>query len=107
MKPIEKNIVWGIGIIIMLIALIFELTSCNKVAQKPLPRPFKTIDCANTYGLTVRAKVLENNTITYCRLNMCQQITLHSTDTVWLDLSKHTINDTAENTMLVVLYNDK
>lgn len=58
-------------------------------------------------GKVVKAKVLENATVTYAWLNDEQYSTLKNLDTVWLDLAKHEVNDTAENTMMAVLLIDK
>jgi hypothetical protein len=51
----------------------------------------------------MRARVLENNTITYCYLDSTQQLVYIPRDSVWLDMVTHRINDTSNTTMKVVL----
>lgn len=52
---------------------------------------------------TVRAKVIESGTITYCKLTNTQKWVMQVGDTVWLDITQHCIDDTSNNTMKVVL----
>jgi hypothetical protein len=60
------------------------------------------------FGLikNVRAKVLENGTVTYCTLDDRKKEIYHPNDTVWLNLATHQIDDTSSNTMQVVLLED-
>jgi hypothetical protein len=52
---------------------------------------------------TVRARVLENNTITYVSLDMQQAGALSYDDTVWVNLKTHKIDDIDTTTMKCVI----
>jgi hypothetical protein len=83
----------------IIIMLIVALAACNH------PDSFESdLGVQSDQDLIVRAKVVENNTITYCVLTPTERKAVRSGDTVWLDLGSHRINDTADNTMRAVLY---
>jgi len=52
------------------------------------------------YPSRVRVRVLENNTITYCDV---KNYTYKAGDTLWIDLAKHIVDDTAQYTMKAVV----
>lgn len=53
--------------------------------------------------ITYKIKVLENNTTSHVRIPTHLSNIYSYSDTVWVDLATHTINDTLDNTMQCVI----
>jgi len=85
-------------IIFILISLFCVFTSCNDVDTKPRHAGNDTPSF-----IFYRAVILENNTISYCKVPERLKDVYYSNDSVWLNLATHTIDDTSANTMRAVL----
>jgi hypothetical protein len=53
---------------------------------------------------SLRVKVLENSTITYCDINARERSVLRPLDTIWVNLATHRIDDTCTTAMKAVIY---
>jgi hypothetical protein len=68
------------------------LASCGTKAQK--------VDTHVGTPYHWRAQVMENNSVVPVYMTLDQRLTYKEQDSVWVDLSSHMIDDTAQNTML-------
>ena len=89
--------------ILVLLLTLCAMTSCSSTDEpKQQSRLGKPLLGAPA-GLC-RAKLLDGGTITFCTLNNDQLLTLRSRDTVWFDVTTHTVSDTAINAEKAVLF---
>ncbi len=56
---------------------------------------------------TVKVRILENGSVTYCNLHSPQEEILKIGDTVWVNIAKHQVNDVDSNTMLAIIIPNK
>jgi hypothetical protein len=95
MKRNPLQIITLLGAIVALLILLAN-QSCTSNASSG-NRPAFT---------THRAKVLENNTITFVRIPDYLSKVYGYGDTVWVDMAKHVIDDTSDITMQCVIEPD-
>lgn len=86
-------------IAIVLLALCLCFMSCTSGSGNRLSQ-------TNVSDSVVRAKVVENNTIAYVRINRNIIRSYEPGDTVWVNLATHRIDDVSDISMKAVLYPD-
>lgn len=94
----------GLGFLMMLIYIIICHTACtSKPTKTNNPTFISSMDTLMAPGDTLqifRVKILENGTTSYV---VTKQYVYHISDTVWVNLGDHTIDDTYQYSMLGVL----
>jgi len=94
MKRNPLQIITLLGAIVAIIILLLN-SSCTSSVSGNRPA-----------FITHRAKVLENNTITFVRIPDYLSKVYSYGDTVWVDMAKHIIDDTSDVTMQCVIQPD-
>lgn len=85
-------------IIVVLIAVL--ASSCANTSKGEIRDKYGDIQRPTVW----RARVLENRTITYVNIPADMRDIYRPCDTVWVNLTTHMIDDTAENTMQCTIY---
>jgi hypothetical protein len=93
-----KSAIQTIAIVLLLMAVACIGCKSNTGATT------ETYDAlSNIPNEMVRVRVLENNTITYVHIPQNVQEVLLPSDTIWVNLEKHTLDDTDTSAMKAVI----
>lgn len=91
-----KSDIKNLLIVFVLVIIGLCMSSCDSKSGKWNQKPPENTSVS---VFPVRARVLENSTMSYVDLTFKQKLLFQSGDTIWLNLDTHLVDDTAQFTM--------